>query len=239
MKYQFLARVIIAFTVFSLGNTLNLEKVADSHSLENSNNTATSNDVPTKQVKGNIGSITNLISNPTQLINSIQSAVNTFLTTLNNTLSSSSSNVTSLLSSLKNITNKASNSSSLRLEGADLVLANISEIVKSSTQAKAELLSNASTEFENQVHGAFEDFRKAVLELKNPMHENSQESSSLSPTLETETGTNTDTSSSTVAPESSSATSEQKISGNREKSGSRSMLSQLSSIHSQVRTILS
>lgn len=245
MKYLFIAKVIIVFTIFSLGNTLNLEKaqnVADSNSLESSNNTlsGTRNDGATKQVKGNIGSIASIISNPTQIINQIQATVNTFLTTLNNTLSGgSTSNITSLLGSLKNKTNTASGS--LRLEDADLVLSNISEIFKTSTQAKAELISNASIEFENQLHGAYEDIRKAILELKSSIHENSQgeESSSLSPALETETGTSSDTtsSSSTVAPERISAKDEQKSSENRDKSGLRSMVNQLSSIHSQVRII--
>lgn len=114
------------------------------------------------------------LPNPTQLLGQLQSTLNSLIGTLNSTLGS-----------LKNSTGGGSGGGGgigigkpfYRLEEADHLLANISEIIKTSSRADNEILTNFTQTVEQSVDGALRDLEKAVLQLKSASALNATDSS--------------------------------------------------------------
>lgn len=244
-------RIVAVLVIFSLFSTVRSFHLAEIRSLSNEVSTSNTTTTPLNangnnaksvtSVKGNIGSITSIISNPTQIINQIQATVNTFLQTLNNTLSggSSSSNVTSLLGSLKNITSKPRGS--FRLEDADLVIANISDIVRKSARSEAELLNNSTEHFHDELHGAFANFRKSIQELRGSISQESMQQNAPTPGLterkdENSGGSSAATAETEVTNGPTVETTTSRVARNRKPNGlPRTLFDQLSALRAQVR----
>ncbi|CAL8103557.1 unnamed protein product [Orchesella dallaii] len=149
--------VVLMFSSY-LVNTLHLDNSQFQpqpwRSLNPPENTTVSSQNVLQRDPPNLNSI---IPDPTAISTQIQSAFQSFLQQLNSTFSSSP-----IFTSLRNLTSSLG-VGGFRLEDADLVLRNVSEVLRSSEMELEEAMNSSG------IHGALRDFKEVVTRLRSSL----------------------------------------------------------------------